>query len=334
MLRAALAEAISASTFRSETDGQPARRGQATAAKTQYALAELVRLLAPADVLEIGTFFADTAHLIAAAIDRAGAGHITTIDPFGGHRVPEIIRAWPESLRNRVTFRPDNSMSYFLYLDEELHAQRGRNAPFNIIYVDGHHAFDYAFFDLMRSSLFLRPGGVFVVDNIELAGPTSAIRLFLERHTHWQLFKAAGGHADAASLAFHPETNAAIILAPDGIEIGALPYQIDLFNLTVSEIGQLPIKVERNPPGLLRVVTLFYSRPADYAYTGQGEQVRLGVAEHHVGLNDDATIKIRYDPPLKLAPRHGDRIAAQIELSFTPNGRENLLLDASPIVLS
>ena len=334
MLRAVLAEAISAPQFHSETDGQHARRGQVTAAKTQDALAELVRLLEPADVLEIGTFFADTAHVVAAAIDRVGAGHITTIDPFGGHRVPEIIRAWPESLRKRVTFRPDNSMSFFLYLDEELHAQRGRDAPFNIIYVDGHHAFDYAFFDLMRSSLFLRPGGVFVVDNIEQAGPTAAIRLFLERHTHWQLFKTAGVQADDASLAFHPETNSAIILAPDGIEIGALPYRIDLFNLTIFEVGELPIRVQRGAPGLLRVVTIFYSRPTDYHNTGQGEQAQRGVAEHQVGLKDDGTILIKYDPPLKLAPRHGDRIAAQVELSFTPEGRENLLVDASPIVLS
>jgi predicted O-methyltransferase YrrM len=333
MLRAALAEAISLPRFLFEADGQPARRGQATAAKTQYALAELVRLLAPADVLEIGTFFADTANVIAAAIDRVGAGHITTIDPFGGHRVPEIIRAWPESLRKRVTFRPDNSMSFFLYLDEELHARRGRDAPFNIIYVDGHHAFDYAFFDLMRSSLFLRPGGVFVVDNLEQVGPTAAIRLFLERHTHWQLFKAARVPVDDASLAFHPETNSAIILAPDGIEIGALPYRIDLFNLTIFEVAELPIKIQRSALGLLKVVTLFYSRPADFHNTGQDEQIQLGVAEHQVGLNDDDTILIKYDPPLKLTPRHGDRIAAQVELSFTPDGRENLLADASPIVL-
>ena len=95
----------------------------------------------------------------------------------------------------------------------------------------------------------------------------------------------------------------------------------------------MPIKVQRSAPGLLRVVTLFYSRPADYHNTGQGEQVQLGVAEHQVGLKDDGTILIKYDPPLKLAPRHGDRIAAQVELSFTPEGRENLLVDASPIVL-
>ena len=94
----------------------------------------------------------------------------------------------------------------------------------------------------------------------------------MERHTHWQLFKTAGVQADDASLAFHPETNSAIILAPDGIEISALPYQIDLFNLTIFEIGELPIKVQRSAPGLLRIVTLFYSRPADYANTDKGNK--------------------------------------------------------------
>lgn len=332
VLPTALAESIAAPRFKFETvlDRRP---GQATDPKTQYVLAELARLLAPADVLEIGTFFADTTRIVAAAIDQAASGHVTTIDPFGAHRVPEIIARWPENLRRRVTFRPDNSMSFFLYLDEELHVKRGREAPFNLVFVDGHHAFDYAFFDLMRSSLFLRPGGVFVVDNTEQAGPDAAIRLFLERHTHWQLFRAAGyENNQCSSLAFHPDTNAAIIFAPDGVEIGALPYHVDLFDLPNREIRELRIQVGRCAPGRLRVVTIFYSRPADYHNTGQGEQVRHAIAEQNVG--DDDRIIIKYDPPLALSPRQGDRVALRAELSFIANSNKNLLLQVPPVTLS
>jgi predicted O-methyltransferase YrrM len=334
MLRVALSESISAQNLQPGANmGQAIRPGQVTAAETQYALAELVRLLAPARVLEIGTFFADTAHVIATAMAEIGGGHLTTIDPFGGDRVPGIIAGWPAQLRERVTFRPDNSMSFFLYLDEELHAKRGNDAPFDIIFVDGHHSFDYAFFDLMRSSLFLRPGGALVVDNIKQPGPAVAIRLFLDRHTHWQLFKAGGVEPRDQDLGFHAAANSAIILAPDGIEIGPLPYRIDLYELPIAEIPKVQIRVRRWAPGLLRAFVNFYARPADCALTGKGEQGRVGVGERKIGAGDGDTVVIKYEPPLKLSPGPKDFVAAQVELSFTPEGRENLLVDVDSIML-
>lgn len=200
---------------------KPKRRGQMTSTETQFVLAELVRLLAPMSMLEIGTFFADTAWIVAETMAKLGAGHLTTIDPYRGHRVPDIITEWDRNIRERVTFRPDDSMSFFLYLDEELRVRRGNNAPFNIIYIDGHHEFDYAFFNLMRSSLYLRPGGVLVIDHIEFDGPAMAARLFLDLHPHWKLFKTGGAEKDAESLTLHPQTNSAMITAPDGIDIGS-----------------------------------------------------------------------------------------------------------------
>lgn len=331
MLRPALTESISAQHFQSGP-GQPLRQGQLTGVQTQFALTELVRLLAPASVLEIGTFFADTAHVIAAKMTELGSGHLTTIDPFGAERVPAIIDQWPAKLRERVTFRPDNSMTFFLYLDEELHVKRGKDAPFNIVFVDGHHSFDYAFFDLMRSGLFLRPGGAIVVDNIEQPGPDAAIRLFLQRHSHWQLFKPCGkspGH----ELNFHPTANSAIILAPDGIEVGPLSYRIDLYHLDIFEISELRIRVRRRGPGRLRAMVNFYSRPSNFAVTGTGEQGRVGVREVELDAGDDEIVTILYDPPLMLSPRAGDQVSAQVELSFVPRYSENLLADADPIEL-
>lgn len=334
-LRSALVQFISARLSAPPADThQPNRQGQATSTETQVVLKELVRLLAPADMLEIGTFFADTAHTVAAEMSKLGAGHITTIDPFGGHRVPDIIAGWPSSVRERATFRPDNSMSLFLYLDEELRVKRGTEAPFNIIYVDGHHAFEYALFDLMRSPLYLRPGGVLVVDNIELAGPAAAIRLFLERNTHWKLFKTGGAETDENSLAIHPKTNSAMILAPAGVEVGSLPYLVDLFDLQLSEIRELQVKVRKGAPGLLRAVTCLYSRPPDYAYSGKGEQSRVGITQCQTTDGAETTLVIRNDPILAVTPKHGDRIAAQIELSFMPESDKNLLLDPTPLRVS
>jgi predicted O-methyltransferase YrrM len=332
MLRVAIDESIASEDLEA-TAGQPNRPGQATAPATQYALSVLVRLLAPARVLEIGTFFADTARVIAAAMAETGTGHLTTIDPFGADRVPDVIAGWPAKLRERVTFRPDNSMSFFLYLDEELHVKRGMQAPFDIIFVDGHHSFDYAFFDLMRSTLFLRPGGALVVDNIEQPGPAEAVRLFLERHTHWQLYKAPGAEPSKQDLGFHRTANSAIILAPDGIEIGSLPYRIDLYDLPLWEVREAEIKIQNFAPGVLRALVNFYARPADYSVTGTGEQGCIGVAEYKIDVCADKFVVIKYDPALRLVPHSHHQVAAQIELSFAPENRSNLLIDADPIRL-
>ena len=331
MLRVSLSKSIAEQHFQPGPTA-PLRPGQLTGEQTQFALTQLVRLLAPARVLEIGTFFADTARVMAATMADIGAGHLTTIDPFGGHRVPDIINGWPSALRERVTFRPDNSMSFFLYLDEELRVKRGKDAPFDLVFVDGHHSFDYAFFDLMRSALFLRPGGAMVVDNIEQPGPDAALRLFLQRHTHWHLFKSdgqPGGH----ELSFHPTANSAIILAPEGIEIGPLSYRIDLYHLPISEIAQLKVKIRERRPGRLRVLVNFYSRPPDHSVTGSGEQGRIGAAEQEIGTDGGETVRLAYDPPLKLSPKPGDHVSAQIELSFVPTSHENLLADADPITI-
>jgi predicted O-methyltransferase YrrM len=334
MLYAALNQFVSTQHYPPGPNmGRPVRTGQLTSASTQSALAELVRLLAPARVLEIGTAFADTARVIATAMAEIGAGHLITIDPFGGHRVPGIIAGWPPELRERVTFRTDNSMSLFLYLEAELEANRDKNGLLDIAFVDGHHSFDYAFFDLMRSALFLRPGGALVVDNIEQAGPAAAIQLFLEHHTHWQLFKTDGVEPFDHPFGFYPAANAAIILAPDGIEIGPLPCKVELSNLAISEIGELQVRLRRSAPGLLRVVTNFYARPTDFSVTGMGEQGHHGIAEHKIGAGDANTVVITYEPPLRLSPRPDDRVAASIELSFTPEGHGNLLGDPDLIGL-
>lgn len=99
MLRVSLSKSIAEQHFQPGPTA-PLRPGQLTGEQTQFALTQLVRLLAPARVLEIGTFFADTARVMAATMADIGAGHLTTIDPFGGHRVPDIMNGWPSALRD------------------------------------------------------------------------------------------------------------------------------------------------------------------------------------------------------------------------------------------
>jgi predicted O-methyltransferase YrrM len=304
------------------------RAHQVTIAHTQAAMVEMIHILASANVLEIGTYFADTARYLAEAMAELGAGHLTTIDPYGGHRVPGIIESWPIALQQYVTFRAENSMTFFANL-EGSRAPIGRDAPFDIAYVDGHHSFDYAFFDLMRSALYLRPGGALVVDNLEQSGPNEAVRLFKQRHTHWQIFKTFE-QDDDGQIEFMPGTNGAIILAPNGIEIGADPYKFTLNNLGTSQIQGLRLRVRHGAYGLLKTTTNLYIIPSDHHLTGIGIQSDVGPCATAVQSRGNDDIVITYDPPLQVFPESDNHpVAAQIELSFfTAGAGRNLLLTA------
>lgn len=308
------------------------RAHQVTAAHTQAAMVEMIHILARANVLEIGTLFADTARYLAEAMAEVGGGHLTTIDPYGGHRVPGIIESWPVALQQYVTFGAENSMTFFANL-EESRAPIGRDAPFDIAYIDGNHLFDYAYFDLMRSAHYLRPGGALVVDNVEQSGPNEAVRLFRQRHTHWQLFKASD-QDDDRQIDFMPGTNGAIILAPDGIEVGVDPYKFSMNDLAISQIRELRLRVRRGACGLMRSSTNLFIIPSDFHLTGFGCQSSVGTCATAVQSPGEEDIVITYDPPLQVFPESDNHpVAAQIELSFfmAEEGRNILLTADNPI---
>jgi hypothetical protein len=112
-----LRTAVTSARFAHAARGAPDRPQQITNHGTQAVLGELVRLIPSARVLEIGTYFADTSRYLAEIMADIG-GELITIDPFGGARVPGIMAGWPGALQQRVTFRPDNSMAFFLRLEE------------------------------------------------------------------------------------------------------------------------------------------------------------------------------------------------------------------------
>ena len=67
-----------------------------------------------AHILEIGTYFAGSTHVLARAANATGDGMVVTIDPFGQDRVPAILQDMPRELSSLVHFYPYNSMELFL----------------------------------------------------------------------------------------------------------------------------------------------------------------------------------------------------------------------------
>jgi predicted O-methyltransferase YrrM len=284
--------------------------------KQQGVLIELIRLLAPARVLEIGTYFGNTARKMAEAIAGCG-GSLITIDPYGGDRIPAIIEAWPQSVRDVVTFHPLNSMTFFASLEVAQVGAGKDDAPFDLVFVDGHHSFEYAYFDLMSSALNVRPGGAIVMDNMEQAGPDAAVEAFLQRFKHWRLFVLEGHELGPTLKESVPETNGAVLLAPLGVEVGRLPLKAHLYKITSTRIEAVEIPLlPTEASGSLRVTANLYSFPYDLHVTGKGAVSKVGVStvDLHPG---ERRVRVTFAPAIEIVPAmEAAYTNVEIELSF------------------
>ena len=184
-------------------------------------LHHLVVMQRPARVLEIGTFSVGTTEVFARALWEVGSGHIDTIDPYGAERCPPLIERLPAELRERISFFPVNSASYF---DAEISLNRG----FDLVFIDGNHEFEYALFDLMCTARLIVPGGLVVLDNVDQPGPRFATKMFLDHNPDWHdvagvLSRLDPGDPLAAPVPSFPHTNLYLIAAPPYHLVGAEP---------------------------------------------------------------------------------------------------------------
>lgn len=124
------------------------------------------------DLAEIGSFRGKTSYLMAHALEANGAGHLHTVGPYDSHHFLPLYKKWPRELKARTTFHPVNSAEFF---SSAIPADQ----RFDLVFVDGNHDYEYALFDIQCAAHRLRPGGFIVVDNIEQAGPASAVVQFL-----------------------------------------------------------------------------------------------------------------------------------------------------------
>src|SRR6266850_2768810 len=79
--------------------------------KSRAFLYHCIRAIRPSIVVEIGTYAAGSARILAQALADNRHGRLFTADPYGAERCPPIIQRWPSYLRERVTFVPENSMA-------------------------------------------------------------------------------------------------------------------------------------------------------------------------------------------------------------------------------
>ena len=203
----------------------------------------LIRMLRPKFVVEIGTLNGGTSELFAQALMANGEGTLTTVDPYGGDRVPAIIRSWASELSRFVDFRPINSMELFAEL------ANNRQRP-DLIFVDGNHEYEYALFDLLSSARLISRGGVIIMDDYDLPGVIGACRSFESENVSWQPVRfcahpAFGSREDRMRL----DALYRFYVAPSSISVGNRPAEFFSGNLQTDGVLGFRLELAEPSPG-------------------------------------------------------------------------------------
>jgi predicted O-methyltransferase YrrM len=130
-------------------------------------LYELVRVIRPSIVVEIGTFEGRTAQAIARALRRNGSGIIHTVSPFDRERFLPLFECWPEDVKCHARYHALSSMDFYIQADQE-------RMRFDLVFVDGNHDYEFALFDIQAAATRMMPGGVIVIDTEHTTGTVHA----------------------------------------------------------------------------------------------------------------------------------------------------------------
>lgn len=196
----------------------------------------MIRMLEPKWAIEIGTLFAGTAEIIASALSANGNGVLTTIDPFGAHRVPGLVGEWPAEWQRHVDYRPVNSMQLFMDLAEK------PDRP-DFVFIDGNHEYEYALFDLLNSARYLRPGGIIILDNYYDYGVRLAGDKFEADNPAWQIVKFSAHPSLGTSMTtLQLDGLYRVYVAPTTVPIGTAPRG---FHQVIEGDGILGLEIGR-----------------------------------------------------------------------------------------
>jgi predicted O-methyltransferase YrrM len=135
-----------------------------------------VRLLRPANVVEIGAHKGWTTQVLARAAHSGATVH--AVGPYDRWRFDPIFKQWPPQLRARTEFYPMNSARFFQ--DSFIAGRR-----FDMFFIDGDHDYEFAMFDIQCAARLISPGGFIFVDDADQDGPRRAVGDFLEKHPTW-----------------------------------------------------------------------------------------------------------------------------------------------------
>lgn len=255
-------------------DGYPAHALTKPACRAY--MYELVRALKPRFAVEVGTYRAGTTEVMARAMHGNGGGLLLTIDPYGGHRVPGILESWPDSLTSLVNFLPVNSMDLFIQLDRLA-------TTVDLAFIDGNHAYAFAYFDLAAMAKWVAPSGVVVLDDYDQPGVFWGAKHFLDAHADWQEISGVFDDLDP-SAPFDtmrptiPDTKFLVLQRTAQIRLGnGTPLSFDVPQLEAAGLAGVGATVEAPCAGTLHAKIFLRSFFRD-GTKGDPEQMQTVVA--------------------------------------------------------
>ena len=224
---------------------------------------QTIRSILPDRVLEIGTYYAGTAEVIARALWANGKGVLTTIDPFGKLTAEDEIDKWPDGLRERVFFLTVNSMEYFQNVENVQNSEsKGFLSKLDLVFIDGNHDYGYVLYDLSMAAKHILPGGIIILDNSELPGVYWAVKHFMRLNPDW---KDLGGAMSRYSISDPFEQKSTLIhqfvlIAPIEIFLGESPKCFKSTKFKEQGIRGYKLIFDcNNESGILHVLIHFWS---------------------------------------------------------------------------
>ena len=288
----------------------------------------IVKAMRPELVVEIGTYYAGMTEVIARALWENGAGQIVTIDPYGAERVPPVVATWPDALASHVIYGAMTSMD--LYIDFDRTMRRC-----DLAFIDGYHAYEFAFYDLISLAKWIRPGGVIVIDDFNQPGVFWAVKHFLRLNPTW---RERGGAMDAwrpndpfgSIRESVPGSNFLILAAPAVLEIVDTPVPFEGSPFTEPGVSgfELDLAVENARGFLHGMVTLRSSSTAQDGVLPEQQMVvtktMLEATPGRCVVNLPAPLITQHDPATSLR-------SVEIALSWQClDGRHPLRLQVEP----
>ena len=292
---------------------------------------EAVRTLRPKFILEIGTYCAGTTEVMARAVHANGGGLVLTIDPYGGGRVPGILAGWPEALNALVNFIPATSMDLFIQLDRLA-------SPVDLAFVDGNHAYAFAYYDLAAAAKWVAPGGVVVMDDFDQPGVFWAVKHFLDAHGDWKEISGVFDDFDSGAPfeSMRPSvrgTKFLVLQRAARVTLGhGTPLSFDIARLAEPGLSGLRLGVEAGTAGTMHAKVFlrsFYVNGSD----GDPEQVQTVVSAPVAA--DQGLVDLPFGAPLFSShPQDGTRREVEIVLIWQPaTGDAPLSLTRPPQVI-
>jgi predicted O-methyltransferase YrrM len=325
-------------------------------------LYQIVRLTRPKFVLEIGSLFAGTTEVIARALWANGEGKLTTVDPYGGNRVPVILSQWPSELRQHVRFIPVSSAILFMDFLEE-------HQKIDLAFIDGNHDYEFVYFDLLSVARRIAPSGIVVLDNATISGVFFAVKTFLNLFPAWSVMEhrsfqsqlaqlsdedilsmTAPGKSLSLDLSAEPRNtslsaiiresvispklllssleraDAFILVAPPHLTVGTVPVVFRSGRVIGGLFEGFQLELSRPAAsGWLTYSCQYYLWPPDYLLTGHGHRCDADVGKWEV---KEGALRITVELPRALgfanAP-DGHECSWEMGLAFVGNASAQFL---------